>query len=289
MFTLFLDILKKQSCHFLSNIRSYIKLFGPLVGLVIVLIWSLYFIPETMMKLLLSMPTTLMYLTIPVLSFFWLKLLVHSIRFVTLDEIPKCVYSLKYSKQTYLVISYYLLIGLYTLFIYLGLTLLLIKLSLMPALQQNANYLPDQTNAISANILNSLNNAGIQTSVSSTNSVSSYYEFVMYLVAFIVSSLMTFNVIAVASDIKVPFYRSMLKLKSFFMCNLLIYIFWTIISKSLLGVIGNLLLSMLQPSSSSLWLYLLLYTIYFLVLVGINVFFLMCLARSFRAWQEQVK
>lgn len=257
-----------QACHCKTNWRSYLKLFLTIPVLALVILGALFY---------LSLSTG--FVGFYILIFFFIlflisKITVHAIRFIALDEKPKHVIHLKYSKQTFLYISYTFFITLILLFFH---AIMLSLLSwFVPFDYSTINPLSSQSDAITNTLINTFSQNGMQINSDTSNLYTYASNFIAFFISTpVICSLFIFNSIAISSDINIPFYRHILHLKKFFFVNYLLMI---------LSIISSIILLMITQYFTNFILYLVILTFQ----IYLRTFLMLCLVQSFNLWQKSL-
>lgn len=284
MFNAFIEILKGQLCHCVTNYKYYLKLFV-LAPLLIALTYAMfallaYCFPSILNSLIL--PNYGLVVIVLYFTFFYVgKLYVHAIRFVCLDEKPEKIFNLKYAKLGFLNGSYMLLISLYGLILFL--LLLSITSIFLPIDQAYVQPVFGQQSEISNAVMNSLDKVGFHAQPT-TSSYSLYIDYFLYFLSISLAiSLLIFNVMAVSNDIEIPFYRSMFQLKGFMGVNFLIA-FISLIIQTLPMHLSTAIIAYSPNAlgySSAVFVSFLVYLV--------NIFLMLCHARNFKLWRQATK
>lgn len=268
-------------CHCVKNARYFVKLFvvAPLLTLLTIgVIGLLAFLVPSISTSIFGVLLAFMY----VCMFYIAKLTIHAIRFVTLDEKPEHIANIKYFKQTFLNGSYLFLIMIYALLAYF--ILILVSSYFFPIDNSYAQPIFGQQAEISSAVVNQLNQLGFHAQPQSS-SYMMYFEYILFFVTFgVIFGALEFNVIAVSSDIEIPFYRSMFRLKGFFMVNFLIAI-CTILLQMFSIYLENLIIY----SISNMALMAILVVLVIVLSYFISIFFQLCFARNFKLWYQANK
>lgn len=283
MFDASINVLKTQLCHCVSNWKSYLKIYF-IVPLVLIVTLGLLALATLSFSPLLSFFRNnfgFYIIGFYVLIIYFLKLYVLGIRFVCLDEKPKNILNLKYSKQAFLYSSYMMLIILYVIAFFFF--ILFLTSFFLPVSSSLMTPLTGQSEQISSALVNSLNNIGIHTQTNSETYLV-IFDYLIFIFSYaLISALLVFNSIAVATDIEIPFYRSVYKLKKFFSVNFqlqFIYISFNL----LINYLSNLLLA----DSANIGK-LVFSAILNIVNFYISIFFILCYARNFKLWHQSTK
>lgn len=273
MFKTLLQTIQLQACHCKTNWRSYFKLYLAIPISTLVILGLLFYL--TLNTNNISFVSVLYIVSLFFVLLLLSKINVHAFRFITLDEKPKHIIHLKYSKQTFLYLSYTFLI---TLILVIFHIIMLYLLSwLVPFDYTTINPLSTESDTITNSLVNTFNQNGMQVNSSGSNLYVNASSFIAFFISTpIIFSLFIFNSIAIASDINIPFYRHIMHLKKFFCVNYLLIILCEILSAILIMATQ--------------------YTTNFVLIAGIlifqiylRIFLMLCLVQNFKLWHQTHK
>lgn len=279
MFKTLLQTIQLQACHCKTNWRSYLKilLFVP-VFYIIIFCGFIFFYVKFVDQRFASAgngDALIFFSAIPLL-FLLSKLTINVIRLISLDEKPKHIISLKYSKQAFLYISYTFLIS--SIVMLFQAFLLYLIYWFIPFDYSTLNPLAAQSNAITNSLVNTFNQSGMQVNTDVSHLSAYSIASISYLIsASVIFSLFVFNTFAVASDINIPFYRHILHLKKFFFVNYLLVVLSLILSMVYYKIT-------LYFTPNLIW-----HVAIFFIQIYSEIFIMLCLVQSFNLWQKNLR
>lgn len=148
------------------------------------------------------------------------KFTLQSIRFVVLDETPTYFFRLKFFKQGFLYLTYMYLIFIWTIVVsvLVGYCLIMINPDWLTSINQSI-VIPHQ-DEIAHQIAQATSAYNMPVAAQNQESIINFFYHMTVFIGFIVQGLLAFNLIAVAADEQIPFYRMIWQAGRFQFANL---------------------------------------------------------------------